>query len=110
MNSVNIIGNMTRDPELRHTQNNSAVCNFGVAINEGKDRTTFVECTAWQATAEMIAKHFRKGNRIGITGRLSVDQWQDNDGNKRSKTFVTVERVYFCERKQDSNQNQDIPF
>lgn len=105
MNTVQLLGNLTRDPELRYTPNNTAVCVFGIAINEGKDRTTFLDIECWQQTAELVNKYWRKGKQIALTGRLSLDQWDDKQtGQKRSRVKVTAERVFFVGPK-----DQDAP-
>lgn len=105
MNMVQLLGNLTRDPELRYTPNNTAVCVFGLAINEGKDKTTFLDVECWQQTAELVNKYWRKGKQIALSGRLSFDSWDDKQtGQKRSKLKVTAERVYFCGPK-----DQDAP-
>lgn len=101
LNKVILMGNMTRDPELRYTQNNAAVCAFGLAINrkwksqDGKqnEETTFVDCTAWGRVAEVVNQYVFKGDPLFVEGRLTLDQWEDRDGGKRSKLKVTVENV-----------------
>lgn len=96
MNCVNLLGNLTRDPEFRYTPNNTAVCSFGIAINDGKDNATFIDVECWQKTADFVNAYFRKGKQIALTGRLQLDQWKDNDGGNRSKLKVVAERVYFA--------------
>jgi len=102
-NRVILIGNLTRDPQLRYTPSQMAVCDFGVATNRkwtGKDGqkhedTCFVNCTAWGRQAETIQKYLNKGAPIFIEGRLTYSQWDGPDGKKRSKLEVTVERFQF---------------
>ena len=107
LNRVMLMGNLTRDPELRHTPNNTAVAQIGLAINrrwrnqngEQQEETTFVDCEAWGRTAEVINQYFRKGRPIYIEGRLKLDQWEDKQGGgKRSKLKVVVESFEFLER------------
>lgn len=96
-NRVTIGGRLTRDPELRYTPSNIAVCRFGMAINrKWKDRedVTYVECEAWQKTAEIIAQHFAKGKPIFVDGRLTLQQWE-KDGQKHQRMLVTVEAFQF---------------
>ena len=112
MNKVILLGKLTRDPEVRHTPNNSAVGQFSVAINrkwrdksgQMQEEVTFVDCEAWGKTAENIAKFFSKGKTIIIEGRLKLDQWEDkNGGGRRSKLKVVVELFYFADdRREDS--------
>ena len=102
-NRVILIGNLTRDPQLRYTPSQMAVCDFGVATNrkwtakDGQKRedTTFVNCTAWGRQAETIQKYLNKGRPIFIEGRLTYSQWDGPDGKKRSKLEVTVENFQF---------------
>lgn len=102
-NKVIIAGHLTRDPETRNTQSGATVCAFGVAINEryrGKDgtpqdKTVFVDVTAWNKTADLIAKYLRKGSAVLVEGALSLDQWDAQDGTRRSKTYVTAQTVKF---------------
>lgn len=103
-NRVILMGNMTRDVEVRHTNANTAVANFGIAINrkfktqsgEQREEVTFVECQAWGRTAEVIAQYMSKGTPLMAEGRLQLDQWEDkNGGGKRSKLFVVVENFQF---------------
>ena len=107
-NKVLLMGNLTRDVEVRHTPSNTAVANVGIAVNrkwrdangEMKEEVTFVDCEAWGKTAENISKFFSKGRPIFIEGRLKLDQWQDkNDGTNRSKLKVVVESFEFVDSK-----------
>ena len=117
-NKVLLMGNLTRDPEVRHTGGNQAVANIGLAVNrhwrgvdgENREETTFIDCEAWGRTAEMIGRYFRKGRPIFIEGRLKLDQWEDkNDGSKRSKLRVVVENFQFVDSKSDGNGDEGVP-
>lgn len=92
LNNITMTGRLTRDPETRHTQSGLAVCKFQLASNGFKDGDTcFVRCTAFGKRAESLHKHFSKGDRIGITGRLKLDQWEDkNTGQKREAHGIDV--------------------
>lgn len=106
-NKVLLLGNLTRDPELRYTPNNMAVTTLGIAVNrrykgpdgELKEEVTFVDCDAWGRTAEVISQYLTKGRPIFIEGRLKLDQWQDKDGGNRSKLKVVVENFQFVDSK-----------
>lgn len=109
-NKCLLIGNLTRDPELRVTPKGTAICQFGLAINrqfkdEGgqtRDDTTFVDCEAWAKTGENISKFFTKGKPIFVEGRLKMDSWEDKtSGQKRSKMKVVVEQFQFVGGKND---------
>lgn len=108
MNKVMLMGNITRDIELRHTSGNQAVATIGIAVNrrwrtpegEQREETTFVDCDAWGKTAEMIKQYFAKGRPILIEGRLKLDTWQDKEsGANRSKLKVVIENFYFVDGK-----------
>ena len=102
-NKVFLIGNLTRDPELKHTPSNQAVASIGLAVNrnfttkdgEKREETTFVDCEAWGRQAEVMSQYLAKGRPVMIEGRLKLDQWQDKDGNNRSKLRVVVENFQF---------------
>jgi single-strand DNA-binding protein len=102
-NKVLLIGNLTRDPELKHTPSNQAVATIGLAVNrnfttkdgEKREETTFVDCEAWGRQAEVMSQYLSKGRPVMIEGRLKLDQWQDKDGNNRSKLRVVVENFQF---------------
>lgn len=104
VNQVNLIGNLTRDPELRVTPQGTAICQFGLAINrkfkdgQGAEReeVTYVDCEAWGKAGENIAKYTTKGRPLYVSGRLKLDQWEDkNTKEKRSKMKVVVENFQF---------------
>ena len=98
VNKVFLIGNLTREPELRHTPNGTAVADIGLAVNrkwKGEEETLFVDCVAWAKAAEIIVEYMHKGSPIFIEGRLTLDEWQGKDGTKRSKMRVVVENFQF---------------
>jgi len=103
-NKVILVGNLTRDPELRYTPKGMAVAKIGLAVNrtwrseagEQKEEVTFVDVDIWGRTAENVSQYMRKGSPILIEGRLRLDQWDDKQsGQKRSKLGVTAETVQF---------------
>jgi single-strand DNA-binding protein len=102
-NKVLLMGNLTRDPQLTYLPSETAVVDFGLAVNrkwksrEGEDRdeTCFVDCRMFGRRAEVINKYCKKGNPLFIEGRLTFDSWQAQDGTKRSKLRVTVENFEF---------------
>ena len=103
LNKVMLIGNLTRDPDLKYTPGNQAVCEIGLAVNrkyrtkEGEDReeTTFVDCEAWGKQAEVLKQYMTKGKPLFVEGRLKLDTWEDKDGGKRSKMRVVIENFQF---------------
>ena len=105
-NKVLLLGNLTRDIELKHTPSNMAIGKIGLAVNrrwvspdgEKKEEVTFVDCEAFGKTAETMAKYLSKGKSVFIEGRLKLDQWDDKtDGTKRSKLKVVVDNFQFVE-------------
>ncbi len=102
-NKVILLGNLTRDPQLSYTPNQTAVVDFGLATNRrwtgqdgsAREETCFVDCRAFGRSAENINKYCQKGRPLLVEGRLTFDSWQAQDGSKRSKLRVTVERFCF---------------
>ncbi len=105
INKVMLAGNLTRDPEVRKLSGDKSVCNFGLAINhrykggdgEMKEETTFVDVEAWGRTAELVGQYLTKGRACFIEGKLKLDQWDDKDGQKRSKLKVVADNVQFLD-------------
>lgn len=109
LNKVFLMGNLTREPELRYTPSGSAVCEFGIAVNrrgQDRDETCFVEIIVWEKQAEACGKFIQKGSQVFIEGRLQYDQWVDKEQKKRSRLRVTAERVQFLDRR-DGQQGGD---
>ena len=107
LNRVFLMGNLTRDVELRHVSGNQAVANIGLAVNrrwktpegENREETTFVDCEAWGRTAEVMAQYLAKGRPVFIEGRLKLDQWE-KEGQKFSKLRVVVESFQFVDSRE----------
>ena len=110
MNKVILIGRMVKDPELKATTSGTSVCSFTVAcdrkyVKQGEERKAdFINCVAWQQSAEAISRHFLKGHRIALEGRLEVRTWKDNDGKTNYATDVVVENWEFCQSKSETQQ------
>ena len=108
LNHIIIMGRLTRDPEMRTTQSGVAVASFTLAVDRdfgGKDggekQTDFIDCTAWRHTAEFVSKYFSKGRMAVVSGRLQIDNYTDNDGNKRKSAKVVADNIYFGDSKKD---------
>ncbi len=108
-------GHLTRDPELRFLQNQTAICGFSIATNKKwkdqqgnqQEKVCFVECVAWGKRGETINQYFKKGAGILIEGELELDQWDDKDtGQKRSKHKINVQSFSFMGSGQNNNNNQ----
>ena len=118
MNKVILMGRLTRDPEVRYTQtNNTMVVTFSLAVNrrftrEGDTQTAdFINCTAWSKTGEFISKYFKKGQQVGVVGRIQTRSWDDANGQKRYSTDVVVEEAYFADSKRNGDsENFDNAF
>lgn len=120
MNSVNLIGRLTRDPELRQT-NSSALCKIGLALSrrytvngEKREETSFVDCVIWGKSAENAAQYMNKGQRVGVSGSLKQETWE-KDGQKHSRLVVNVAQWDLLEKKENgeaptSSDDGEIPF
>jgi single-strand DNA-binding protein len=121
LNKVMLIGNLTRDPDVRMLSNGRPVCNFGLALNrnykdsEGnrKEEVTFVDVECYGPRAEAVGRFFTKGRSIFVEGRLKLDQWESKEGEKRSAIRVVLDNFEFVDSKQESAnvpiQNQSTP-
>jgi len=125
MNKVILMGRLTRDPEVRYTTtNNTLVCTFSIAVNrrfarQGAEQTAdFFNIVAWDKTGEFCSKYFKKGQQVGVIGRLQTRNYDDKDGKKVYVTEVVAEETYFADSRRDgegapaggSFQGVDAPF
>lgn len=110
MNKCELVGRLTKDPELKLTSNQTAYCNFTIAVDRrfkdsnGQRQADFINCVAWKQTATFVQKYFHKGNRIGIVGSIQTRQYEGNDGAKHFVTEVIVDEAEFVE-----SQTQTTP-
>ena len=96
LNSVCLLGRLTKDPELKTTQSGKSVCSFSLAVDGfKKGETDFIDCVAWNASAENLAKFKKKGEQIAVTGQLKTRTYEDRNGNKRKVVEVRTESVTF---------------
>ena len=118
LNKVILIGNLTRDPELKYTPQGTAVCTFGVATNrqwktesgEQKDDAEFHRLVAWQALAEICSKMLKKGQQVYIEGRLQTRSWQAQDGTNRQQTEIVVsDMIILGSRAQSEREEISVP-
>lgn len=118
LNKVFLMGRLTRDPELKYTPNGAAVCDLGLAVNreykagngERRKDVLFIDVTVWSRQAEVCAQYLSKGRPIFIEGRLSMDSWEGQDGQKRTKYRVVAENFQFldgADRSEDRNQSPE---
>lgn len=112
LNQITIAGRLTRDPELRHTANGTAVASFALAVDRdytskdcGERETDFIDVVAWRGTADFVSKYFTKGQLAIVSGRLQIRPWTDDNGNKRRSTEVVAEHVYFGGSKKEGGSS-----
>ncbi|MDR0857948.1 MAG: single-stranded DNA-binding protein [Oscillospiraceae bacterium] len=111
LNHILIMGRLTRDPELRHTQNQVPVASFTLAVDRdfmdkdtGQRQTDFIDCVAWRNTAEFVCRNFVKGQMAIVSGRLQIRDYTDKEGNKRKAAEVVADQLYFGEPKRNPDQ------
>ena len=110
MNKVILMGRLTRDPEVRYTQsNNTLVASFSLAVNrrfvrQGEERQAdFINIVAWSKLGEFCSKYFKKGQQVGVIGRIQTRTWDDDQGNKHYVTEVVAEEAYFADSKREGD-------
>ena len=101
MNKVILIGRLTKDTETRTTEKGMSVARFTVAVDRLKEGADFINCIAFDKTAELISKHFKKGNKIALEGHITTGSYEDKKGNKVYTTDIAVDRVEFVEKKEE---------
>ncbi len=114
LNHLVIIGRLTRDPELRRTNTGKGVCSFSIACDKpGKDNgASFLDCVAWEKTADFISNYFRKGSAIVLEGRVESRQYETKDNQKRTVVEIVASQAYFYGKKEvnpDSKHSGFIP-
>ena len=117
MNKCILIGNLTRDPELKYPPNGIAVCRFTLAVNrrsygnrEGNQQTDFLPVTCWRNTAETCARILKKGSRVAVSGSIQTGSYDAQDGSKRYTTEIVADEVNFLFTKADDSRDaQDLP-
>jgi len=116
-NRVLLIGNLTRNPEIRYTPSGTAVADLGLAVNESfknkagetVERTCFVDVVVWSRQAETAAEYLHKGSPVFVEGRLQLDQWESQEGEKRSKLRVRADRIQFLGSPGKGTEYADAP-
>ena len=110
LNKVIIMGRLTKDPELRRTNNGTAVASFSIAVERdfkdastGKRETDFFDVVAWRGTGEFVSRYFTKGRMAVVEGRLQARTWKDGEGNNRRNVEVVADQVYFGDSKKDDD-------
>ena len=112
INKVILVGRITRDPEVKMINADTAVCNFSLACNRpytrenGEREADFINCVAWQKSAEFVANYFRKGQQMALEGRLQVRSYDGNDGQRRWVTEVVAEQIEFVGSKNENGSGR----
>lgn len=115
MNKVELIGRLTKEPEIKLTQNQTQYCNFTLAVDRrfkdanGQRQADFINCTAWKQTAVFIQKYFRKGNRIAVCGWIQTRTYEDQNGQKQYVTEVVIDDAEFVESQASAPAQQEAP-
>lgn len=109
MNKTIIMGRLAKEPELRYTSNNKAVCNFTLAVNKRfeRDKADFFPVVAWEKTGEFCGKYFEKGRQVVVVGRLQTRTWDDDNGQKHYVTDIVAEEAYFADSKKAGQAQTD---
>ena len=114
VNCAILMGRLTKDPELRTTQNGTSVTSFAVAVDreyvrQGEERQTdFINVVAWRQTAEFVSRYFRKGSMIAVQGSIQTRNYEDRNGNKRTAVEIVADRASFCGSKAESGNSAPV--
>ena len=114
MNKVFLIGNLTRDPELRETPSGVSMCRFAIAVqrpyssSDGERQTDFFECTAWRGLGETIARYTKKGKKVAVTGSIQLRNYEDNQGAKRTAVDIIVQDCEFLSPRDSGDSFDDV--
>ncbi len=115
MNKLTIIGNLTRDPELRTTSSGTAVCSFTVAVNrrkhaDGQQEADFFRVSAWRQLGENCQRYLAKGRKVAVVGPVTVNTYQANDGSTRAQLEVTADDVEFLSSRSEEGSAYNAPY
>jgi single-strand DNA-binding protein len=111
LNHIDVMGRLTADPTLRHTNSGIPVSSFTLAVDRdrknenGEKETDFIDVVVWRNTAEFVSKYFTKGMMAVVSGRLQMRKWEDKDGNKRISAEIQADNVYFGESKKETGES-----
>tara|TARA_R110000751_G_scaffold62843_6_gene130161 strand:+ start:1563 stop:1973 length:411 start_codon:yes stop_codon:yes gene_type:complete len=109
-NQVIMMGNLTKDPEIRELPSGDKVCNLRIAVNSGykeKKETLFIDVSCWNAQAINCGKYLVQGKNVAVVGRLKQEEWADNEGNKQRRMTIQASNVQFLDRKGEGSDNSD---
>lgn len=106
LNSVVLVGNLGRDPEVKYSASGMAIATFSLCFNSGKDKSGWVNVVCFNKLAETVGRSLKKGSRVGITGILDENKWEDNQGNKKSTLQIICNNLEFISKINQDNQQQ----
>jgi single-strand DNA-binding protein len=112
MNSVSLIGRLTRDPEQRYTNGGKAVANFSIAVDDGygeNKTTSFIPIVAWEKTAELAKQYLAKGSQVAVSGQLRQRSYEDRNGNKQTVTEIVARQLDFLTKAEKKARSQSEP-
>lgn len=113
MNNVQLIGNLTRDPEIGETPSGTAYAKFTIAVSrqfagaDGKKEVDFINCVIWKGGAELVNRYLAKGSRVGVTGTIQTRRYTDKDGNNRTAFEIVVNSIEFLSQRQNVGSKND---
>lgn len=113
MNNVQLIGNLTRDPEIGETPSGTAYAKFTIAVSrqfagaDGKKEVDFINCVIWKGGAELVQRYLAKGSRVGVTGTIQTRRYTDKDGNNRTAFEIVVNSIEFLSQRQNVGSKND---
>ena len=107
MNSVSLMGRLTKQPEIKITPTGKSVLSFTVAVNRGQEEVDFINCVAWEKTAEFIVRFFNKGDMVALTGSLRTRNYEDKNKQQRTIVEVLVERAFFTGGKSEKTPQKE---
>lgn len=107
MNHADVMGRLTRDPEVRVTAQGTTVARYTLAVN-GRNRTDYIPISAFGKSGEFAGKYFKKGMMVAVSGRINIDSFVGNDGTNKSFTSIVAEDQYFCESKKKEDKEEEF--
>ena len=105
MNNVILIGNVTKDPEIRNTQTGKKIASFSLAVNEGKDKVQYFSCSAWEKLADILEAYVKKGTKVAVVGSLQNRSWEKPGGTKAYATDILIRELDILTSRKENSKN-----
>lgn len=109
INNVVLIGNLGRDPEVKYSASGTAIANFSICFKSGKDKTGWIKVVCFNKLAEIVGQHLSKGSKVGISGVLDENKWEDAQGNKKSMIQIICNNIEFIKTNNTNDNQQSTP-